>query len=900
VFRLARTSILANKLRFGLTAGVIVFGVTCVVATFVLTDSLRSTFGDLAGDIESGIDLTVRSELPFGESFNRKPVDEALLPPLLDVPGVAGAEPRVISNNVFVIDDTGSAIDPSPAPAFGINAFEAQLFIAEGRLPQGGGEFAADADLAADGGLTIGSDYAIQGPIGRQEFTLVGIVNFASEVENRAVGATLAVFDTPTAQTFLDNVGTYDEVAVFLEDGADPAEVAGAIAAGLPAGVEVVDPEVKIAEQEDGFDQFISIFGNVLLGFALIIVFVAAFLIFNTFSIILGQRIRELGLLRALGATRGQIVTALVLEALLLGIVATAIGLGLGVLGGVGLRGALNGAGFSLPDGPVQVRTPTVVWAVVVGVVFTLLASLVPAFRSRHIPPIAALANDSRLPQRSLTLRLIAGGGVTGLGAVLLALGFFGGLDTAPLLASIASGAILVFVGITMLAPLFARPVADLLGRTWLAAVLLLFFAAVGTLLLVQLIEAADDGSVGRAVTRGVSLAAVALTGVAIWRVLPDRLLHQLGRRNASRSPRRTGTTAGSIMIGLSLIAMTAVVGQSVKQSFLDTLDNAVTADFFVRSSGGFDPTAGFSAELADDLSTLAEAGDVVRYRFALEAIEVEGSVKNVFATDLAAVERHIDPDVQDGAIATADPLTSILVAEQPAKDLGVGVGDTLTVRFQDGATERLTVAAVYADPTILDNWSIDLRLWDRHIPSRADQFVTINAADGVAPDAARTAIDGVAAGYPSVKVEDRVEFKASQQAQLDSVLAIIRTFLFIAVLVAVLGVGNTLSLSVVERTREIGLTRAVGMTRSQLQRTIRWEALIIAVFGGLLGIALGVVFGTAAVLAIPDTVVDTVAFPVRELLTYLVPAVVFTVLASWFPARRAARMDVLDAIASE
>ena len=901
MLRLARHSILANKLRFGLTAGIIVFGVTCVVATFVLTDSLRSTFGTLSQDIESGIDLTVRTALPFGENINTPPIAEDVLPVVAEVPGVAAALPRIQATNVFVIDAAGEAIDPSPAPALGVNVFEPQIFVADGRLPETDGEFAVGAKVAEENDLVVGTTYAVQGPLERREFTLVGTVNFADAAEDRSVGAALSVFDTATAQVFLDNVGTYDEIAVLLEDGADPDTVAAAIEGVVPDNAEVVTQAEKVAETQSDFDEFISIFGNVLLAFALIIVFVAAFLIFNTFSIVVGQRIRELGLLRALGATSRQIVVSLILEALLIGVAATVVGLGLGMLGGLGLRGALGATGFTLPDGPLQLRPPTIIWAVVVGVVFTLVASLFPAIRSRHVPPIAALQNDTQLPQRSLRLRLVFGVLVTAAGALLLSLGFFGGLDTAPLLTSIGFGAVLVFLGITMLAPLFAESVADLLGRTWLAAALLVVFAAVATLLVIELVDAAGDGEGGRVVSRAISLLAVAVTGFAIWRVLPDQLLHQLGRRNAARSPRRTGTTAGSIMIGLSLIAMTSVVGQSVKDAFLDTLDNAVQADFFVRSaSGGFDPTSGFSAELATRLDEVEELGSVVRYRFGLEAIQVDGVTKNVFATEFADVLDHIDPDVIAGSITDADPETGILVAEDPATDLGIAVGDTLSVRFQDGAVEELTVAAIYADATILDNWAIDLTVWDRHVASGVDQFVTADIAEGVPAEQARAALEAVVAGFPSVKVEDRSEFQASQQSQIDSILAIIRVFLFLAVLVAVLGVGNTLSLSVVERTREIGLTRAVGMTRQQLQRTIRWEALIIAVFGGLLGIALGVLFGVAAVFAIPDNVVETPSLPVRELLTYLVPAVVFTTLAAWFPARRAARMDVLAAIATE
>jgi len=385
----------------------------------------------------------------------------------------------------------------------------------------------------------------------------------------------------------------------------------------------------------------------------------------------------------------------------------------------------------------------------------------------------------------------------------------------------------------------------------------------------------------------------------------------RIARENAARNPRRTASTAGALMIGLALVGLAAVVGESVERTFVRTLDNAVEADYFVRSTRqGFNPSAGFSEQVADDLEALDELDRVVRYRFAFDSVQVNGAPKDIFAAELDMVESHLDGDVVAGDLASADPLEGLAIHVDPAADLGVGVGDTLEMTFPDNETETLTVAAVYADATIYGNWMIDVALWDEHFNRSDLAFASATIAgfsddlgeadQAVLVDRSRAAIDEALADYPTVTAENRVEFRQSQQTRLNSFLIVITLLLGLALVIALVGITNTLALSVFERTREIGLLRAVGMTRRQLRRSIRWEAAIVAVFGALLGVAVGVVFGVAATLALPDAFVSDVQIPWVTLAVYVAVSAAAGLIAAILPARRAGRMNVLDAIAYE
>jgi putative ABC transport system permease protein len=854
MWKLTFKQIFARKVRFLLTTFAVIIGVAFVVSTFALADSLRTTFDELAGDIQSSTDLTVRAAGSTSEDFSISPIPESTLDDVLAIDGVAAGAIGVGAGGVNVIDGDGDAIVPNGPPSFGLNWVVEpglqQYFLTDGsEAPQGPDEFVVNTTTAEDNDLEIGARYQVSGPIEQREFTLVGIANFADPDEDKLIGAVSAIFATETAQSFLGLEGQALNVSIDVDDGANVEQVRTDLQAALGPEFEVATQQELTDETADSFGAVVSIFNNVLLAFALITLFVAAFLVNNVFQIIVSQRVRELALLRAVGATGGQVTRSILGEALAVGVFSTAAGLGLGVLFAIGLRAALDAVGFGLPSGPVELRLRTVVFAAVVGIGITVVSALAPAIRARKVPPVAAMREGFQLPAGSLRRRLIRGGLVAAIGFVLLMLGLFGDLETVPLLAAVAVGGVLVFLGVNGLAPAFAAPVAHALGRPI------------------------------RAVFK-----------------LPGRLAQE----NAARTPRRTASTAGALTIGLALVAMAAVIGDSIKSTFIETLDNAVESDFFLQpEGGGFGPGASFTGQVADELKTVDGVASVARYRFTLGGIVAGSEGHDTFATDFSELSLHIDPQVVDGSL---DDLasTDLLLHEDPASDLGLAVGDLLPVLFNDEELETLRVAAVYEDSSVLGNWVISMDTWDAHFTERSDAFVSVLVDEGTDPDQVRPALEAVTEEFPTVKLEDLTELKESSEQQLDSFLAVIFVFLALALLIAVMGIAITLSLSVFERTRELGLLRAVGMTKIQMRRMVRWEAVIVALFGAIIGVGLGVLFGVAASQAIPETVIKSVTIPVFQLFMFFVIAAIAGVGAAVIPAYRASHMQVLDAIAEE
>ncbi len=860
MLKLAWRNVTQRKIRFALTMLPIVLGVMFVVAVFTLTDSLRATFSGLADDISSGIDLTVRATQEFGSDLDRPTVPDSLVPAIEAVDGVREVHPGVAAFNVVIVDGAGAAIVPQGPPALGFNYSDAAFFLVEGRQPGGPGEFAADVDTVSDNDLAIGSVYAINGPETVESFELVGTFNFGSPDEHSSLGQTMAAFDLDTAQRFLGFGDEVIDVGVVVEPDASPATVKSDLEALLDDSYEVITQQAAADEQRADFDDVLSIFGTILSVFAFIALFVSAFIINNVFQITISQRVRELGLWRSIGATPGQLVQSVLVESAAVGAVATVVG----AVAGVGLSRVLmvvlRAGGFGLPEGPLSVRPRTLVLAAVVGVGVSVAASLSPALRTRRVAPIAALHPDYLLDRTGMRRRLVGGTATLAVGAVLVALALFNLFGTVVTLVLAGVGALLSFVGINIVSPAFAAVAARVLGRP-----------------------------------------------VAALMRVPGRL----ARDNAARNPRRTASTAGALMIGLALVALAAVVGASVTRTFVKTLENSVEADYFVSSSaGGFNPNAGFPVQVVDDLAALDEIDSVAGFRFAFGAIQVNGSVKDVFAGDMSILDEHFDTDLRSGAMASGDPATAIALHVDPAEDLGVSVGDTLEVTFPDNETDTLTVAAVFGDARIYGNWVIDTSTWDRHFNRSDFAFASATIAgfsddlDAASQqrllDESRIAIDGVLEAYPTVQAENRVEFRQSQQAQLDSLLIVINVFLALSLIIAFAGIAITLALSVFERTREIGLLRAVGMTRRQLRRSVRWEAAIVATFGAVLGVAVGVVAGVAATVAMPDSFVTDIAVPVGSLAVYVVISALLGLLAAAFPARRAGRMKILEAIAHE
>ncbi len=845
MLKLTLRGVFDHKIRFALTAFAVVLGVAFVVASFVISDGLSDTFDEIVEGINADLDAEVRAATDFDDGTGLgTPIDESVLEVVASVDGVDEASPVLDSLSIVPLDADGDPLQTGGAPITSFNYDESTasaIEIVDGQGP-GPGEFAVDLATAADDGYEVGQTYDVVTSSGRESFQLAGTFRFGDD--DVLAGASLLAFDLGDLQRMTNLDDRLQRIQVIAADGVSPTELVDRLSVALPDGVEAVRAEVATSEDQDDFGAIVDVLRNALLGFAGVSVFVSAFLINNTFNIVLGQRVRELALLRAVGASARQVRVAVLGESLLVGVVATVVGIAGGVALAFGLRSLLGAFGFDLPTFGLRVSPVALILAVVVGIGVTMLASITPSRRASRVPPVAAMSDGFVFGGGEGRRRTLIGASLFAVGVIALLVGLSVSFDRAlTQLLYLAAGAIGVFVGVTLLSPLFSGPAARMIGAPlrWIP-----------------------------------------------WLGVSGRL----ARENSSRNTQRTAATAGALMIGLALVGTVSTAGESLKVTFRATLDSAIEADFYV-SGGGFGVP--FGSGLAEQIDASPSFDRVTPFRFG--RADVGGLEKDVFAADLAELDGLIDPDVVDGSLADAGP-GDILVQSNPAGDRGLAAGDVVDVAYADGDTEQLRVAAIYDDATILGDWTIDLSSWQLgRFSTTDDVFVAAAAADGVELAEAAAEIDAIAASYPQVSVETADQFAVSQESQIDSFLAIVNGMLAFAVLIALLGIANTLALSVFERTREIGLLRAVGMSRRQTRSMVRWEAAIVAIFGALLGVALGIIFGYAVVVALPDSVVNDFAVPVGTLVTYVVIAGIAGLIAAIYPARRASRLDVLDAI---
>jgi putative ABC transport system permease protein len=846
MFRLSRRAIASHKGRFALTTFAVVLGVGFVVGAFVVTDTVRAAIGGLFDDISAGIDVSVRagSNLDTGSQGgppSRGRIPDSLVPVVEAVDGVAGAQPSV-SGYAQLLTPSGEAVTTTGAPLLGVSWGDVEEAIPAtidvGRPPKGPDEVLIDRGTAEDYGFEVGDRTTVLLLGGRREVEIVGIFTFGAT--NSLLGARLTAFDLSDAQEAFGAVGQLDTIDVVADDGVDREELAQRIQAVLPEGVEAVTIDRVNDEQTASVEGFLSVFQNVLLGFAGVALLVSAFFINNTFAILLGQRTRELALLRAVGASRAQIVGSVVLESLMMGLVASVLGVGFGLLIAVALQAVLSAGGLVLPEESLRLTARTVVAALVVGLPVTLLSAWFPARRAARVPPIAALHDGPPADHTSGPRRLVLGAAVLALGVLGVGLALFV-LSGAATFATLAAGAVLVFVGVAMLSPLAAGPVTSVAGRP---------FA----------------------------------------RSLPGRL----ARDNAVRAPQRTARAASALMIGLALVTTVFVVGTSIKESFAASVEGRVRADFVVS-----DPAfTGFSPTVVQSISEQPEIAAVTGVRF--DQFLVDGEPEAVSAVDPVPAAQLVDIGVIDGAVEDLGP-GRIAILDDEATDRGLRVGDTLSVEFASGGPRDLEVAAVYGDATYAGNFLVDLGTFSEAYPTNnLDLFAFARVAEGVDPDRARAAIEEVLEPFPQLELQDRGEFEQSQRDRLNQVLVSVNGLLALALFIALMGISNTLALAVIERTREIGLLRAVGMHRRQVARMIRVESTLVAVFGALMGVLVGLLLGLGVATALPASTITVIRVPWITLVVVIVVAALFGVLAGVLPARRAARLEVLRAIAAE
>jgi putative ABC transport system permease protein len=841
--------LLAHKLRLGLTALAIVLGVAFVSGTYVFTDTIHQTFKTVFAQVTKGIDVAVRTKesytSPQGGTV-RAPMPAAVKDQIAAVDGVRIADGSVVGYAQFVGKD-GKPVTTGGAPTLGVSIsshpeLRASGTLRSGALPSGPGQVAVDAQTARDHGFQVGDRVKLLSPGPPGQYTVSGIIGFG-EADNLA-GATLAGFDLPTAQQVLDRIGSYDEIDVVAQHGVSATALRDRIQARIGPAYEVLTGKQLAADDVKTVGAFTSFLNYALLTFAAVALFVGSFIIVNTFGIILAQRTREMALLRCLGASRAQLLASVLGEALLVGLLASAAGLGLGVVIAILLRKVFQAIGASLPSTALQVEPRTVAVAVVVGVVVTVGAALVPALRTTKVAPVEGLREGtSGAARHAGRQRLLAGGVITAAGLAALLDGLFAHHGNRALYVGI--GAAGVFLGAGVLSPLIARPMARVLGWPF-----------------------------------------------ARWAGEPGAL----ARGNAQRNPRRTASTAAALMVGLGLVSFVTVFASSVKASVTKVLDRSVVADYILTPAGG-QSAPGFSPDVAARLSQQPEIASVAQVRSGV--FKLDGKTEQLIGADPVAYSRTIVTEVTSGSL-TGLSAGGVAVRQDVASSHHWSVGSTVPMTFPIGGTQPERIKAVYVDNHLNGPYLISLSQYGLRYADQLDTIAFVQAKPSISPQASRAAITRVTNDYPNVQVKDQAEYRQQQEKQVDQLLTLFYALLVLAVVIAFIGIVNTLALSVLERLRELGLLRAIGLTRGQLRAMIRWEAVIIALLGTALGLLIGVFFGWALVRALNGRGVTEFSLPVGTLLWFVLCAALAAVVAAVLPGRRAARVDILRAIATE
>ncbi|MGH3483387.1 MAG: ABC transporter permease [Nocardioidaceae bacterium] len=851
MFRTTIRNLLARKLRLALSGFAIVLGVAFVAGSFVFTDTLSKSFDgivngttpDVAVEIEDASDPAD----PSGAGDIRTIPADVADNLAAEVEGAARVDGNLTVGNVYVIDEDGKLVGGNGPPSFAVNFNDAPsitgrpvLSIDQGEAPSGPGEIMLDEFTADQAGYEVGDTVPLatlsDQQAGLQETTLTGIVKFG---EGSLQGATLTVFDTEAMQElFFDGDNVYTDIWLTADDGVSQEALRDEAAAVIPDGLVARTGDEVADESQDEFEEAISFISIFLLVFAGIALVVGTFLIINTFSILVAQRSRELALLRALGASRRQVTRSVLLESFIVGVVGSTIGLLLGFGLPPALTALMRAIGIDLQLEGLVFQPRTAIVAYAVGVIVTMIAAYVPARRASRIAPVAALRDDIALPESSIRRRSIIGAIVVVAGAGLMALGLAGEGGTGASLVGL--GILCVLLGVAALSPVVGRPVLQVLGRIF-----------------------RPFGMVGR-----------------------------LATQNSLRNPRRTAATASALMIGLALVATMSVLGSSANASIDKMVKENLAADYVISNAIG----APFSPGIAEEAAQVDGVESVAAYRGM--PVDVDDQELWGGATDPAAFTQMIDATIVDGSL---DDLSgqSVALAEKNAEDLGVSVGDTIDLEFP-GSDQPVEVVATYEDNPAMGQYVVPMPVFDAAQIRPADSYVYILREDGASATEVRADLEQVVENVPTVSLKDQEEFAGEFKANVNQLLFLIYALLGLAIIIAVLGIINTLALSVIERTREVGLLRAVGMSRRQLRRMVRLESIAIAVLGAVLGVVMGVVFGVVLQRAVADQGLDVLSVPYVSLGVFVLIAAIVGVLAALLPARRAARLDVLRAITTE
>lgn len=850
MWRATVRGVLARKVRLLLTALSVVLGVTFVCGTYVLTDTLKQSFDSVFEQFASGSDLVVRTRAPFGSGEGtRERLPAAVVDRVRQVPGVEAADGFLTGVAKFVEKDGDSAVGVGGAPTFGVSWSGGDqvgpVRLIDGRPPANDGEVAMDVATARRSGFRVGDTVRVQLTGPAEDFRLVGLFGIGDREDFGAVS--IAAFDPETAQRVFDAEGLFDAVNVRLEPGADLRSVRRALDRTFGGAYEVSTSQVVAAETGRPVDEALDYLNDALLGFAGVGLLVGGFIIFNTFTILVSQRTRELGLLRAMGATGGQVIGSVLAEAAVMGVVASGIGFGLGITLANVLLWLLPEVGFPVPQGPLVVLNRTLVASAVVGIGVTMLAAVHPAVRAARTPPIAAIGNLRTISAaRASWGRLLIGAVVTALGAAIGAYGIWGSLDTNISVAVTFIGGFVIFLGLVAFGPLYARPLSSAIGRSFSST-----FGVTGT----------------------------------------------LARGNAMRNPRRTAATAAALIVGLGLVALVAIFADSLKTSVRNALGE-VRADYIVTA----EQFSGFSPEVATRVRRIPGVQTAVSFRWG-DAL-IGRHQETVQGATPFGIEDVIDMHFVEGGSAGLDE-GGILLSKREAEGQDRSVGDRLTVVFPRIGPLDLPVVGVYETRRFSGAFPIDFII-DQDLFSQGfggtpqDTLLYVKAEPGKTDEVGAALRRTLGRDFPDVTVATPSEYLADRQQTIDQFLNVFFALLLLSEVIAVLGIVNTLLLSVYERTRELGLLRTVGTTRRQVWGMVCGESVIIAVIGCVLGIAVGLLWGWGVTTALEGQFVDTFSVPSTQLGWFVVASVAAGIVAALLPAWRAARLDVLEAIAEE
>jgi len=837
------TSLRANKARFLLTSVAVLLGVAFMAGTFVLTDTIQKSYDDIAANVYRSTDAVVRSARSIESTdqqgaTTRGTISAATLDAVRAVPGVQSAEPQ-LQGIAVVVGHDGRLLDADPnraapvALAWQDTPEFNSLTIVSGNAPRAPDEIVIDRNSADKGKFQLGETVHVVTPVGSNEYRITGFATYGGADD--AAGAQVVAFTPDTASQVIGTPGRVDAIQVLAAPGLSQDTVVANLRAALQgADVEVItgDQAAEEARTASGASlQFVSMF---LMTGAIVALVVGSFVIYNTFSITVAQRTKEIAMLRAIGAKRRQVMRSVRLEAFVTGIVASAAGCVLGIGLAQALRSVLTAFGMNLPSAALVVEPRTIVVAMLTGVVVTVLAVWLPARRAAKVSPIEALRGTAVERRQHSKRRTVLGALITTAGVALMAQGLTGG-GPGP----VGLGAFLVFFGVAMVGPVITRHFVRIVG----------------------------------------------------WPLRFRGMAGTLARENTMRSPRRTSAAASALMIGIGLVSFITVFAASAKASVETSIDRAMKTDFIVTTQFGM---GGLSPVAAQRIDELPQTGAVTSIR--LFDAKVSGLTSEASAVDPAKAEQSVEFNLQAGSIPALGS-DGVAVRVGRADQEHLHLGDTVTMFFPETGDKQLKVVALYQTKEPLGDFVISMQTYEANIATPVDNYVVISNAPGVASSETRHAVDQVLKDFPTAKLMSEAEFKGAMANQIDKILNLVYVLLAMAVIIALFGIANTLALSVFERTRELGLLRAVGMTRSQLRSTVRWESVLIALLGTTLGTAIGVGFGWALARALEGNGFNTFAVPVQQLAVVVLVAAAAAVGAATFPARRAAKLDVLTAI---